>query len=334
DSLLLRGSYGTAFRAPDLHYVFAGEGNSEANSPDFYRCRRDEPDLEPDDCDYSDEKVIVTRRGNRKLDPETSTAWTAGLVWSPLPNLDFTVDYYDIDLRRQIQDLSVDAVLRDEANCRLGVRLDGSAVDANSPTCIDAMARVARTEDGRLYSVFVNPINIARERTNGVDLNARYRLETQFGTFRFNTSYSWVRAHESQQYSGDRVKDQFAVNSGFDLPRNKASASVSWEKDRWTATVHGERLGRLPNFDSYYERHDPADGSSPWVGATYRYNLSLQYRFTDHAQLALSVTNLFDKLPPKDPTYTVYPYYDISWFDSVGRQLFVQYTHKFGGDAL
>ncbi|MCH3739788.1 TonB-dependent receptor, partial [Campylobacter coli] len=32
DTLLVRGSYGTAFRAPDLHYVFAGPGNDETTA--------------------------------------------------------------------------------------------------------------------------------------------------------------------------------------------------------------------------------------------------------------------------------------------------------------
>lgn len=333
-SLLLRGSYGTAFRAPDLHYVFSGEGNLESFGADYYRCRTEEPDSDLGDCSYSDENLVVTRRGNRELEPETSTAWTAGLVWSPIANLDFSIDYFNIELRQQVQDLRIDGILQDEANCRLGRRPDGSAVDAASPTCVDALARVGRNDDGDLYSIYINPINIARERTNGIDFNARYRLETRFGSFRLNGNYSWVREHESQQYSGDPVEDQFAVNSGFDIPRSKTSVSVSWDKDRWTATLHGERLGKLPDYDSYNQSYDPDDGGSPWVGATYRYNASVQYRFTDHAQLSLAVTNLFDKLPPKDATYTGYPYYDVSWFDTVGRQVYLQYTHKFGGSAL
>ena len=36
DSLLLRGSYGTAFRAPDLHYVYAGPGNDETAGFTFH----------------------------------------------------------------------------------------------------------------------------------------------------------------------------------------------------------------------------------------------------------------------------------------------------------
>lgn len=334
ESLLLRGSYGTAFRAPDLHYVFAGEGNAESFGMDYYRCRNEEPGTDPRECSFTEENVIVTRSGNRKLGAETSTSWTAGVVWTPVQNLDFSLDYFDIDLRDQVQDLRIDGLLQDEANCRLGQRPDGTPVSASSPSCVDALKRVVRDSEGRLYSIAVNPINIARERTNGLDFNARYRLETAIGTFRFNGSYSWVREHESVQYAGDRVEDQFAINNGFDIPRSKASASVSWEKDRWTATLHGERLGKLPNYDSYNQVFDPEEGGSPWIGATYRYNLSMQYRLSDYAQVALSVTNLFDKQPPRDASYTTYPYYDVSWFDTLGRQIFVQYTHKFGGSAL
>lgn len=57
----------------------------------------------------------------------------------------------------------------------------------------------------------------------------------------------------------------------------------------------------------------------------------MQYRFSDRSRLSLTVVNLFDKMPPYDPTYTGYPYYDISWFDTEGRSFYLQYTHRFGG---
>ncbi|MFL6593096.1 MAG: TonB-dependent receptor [Luteimonas sp.] len=334
DSLLVRGSYGTAFRAADLHYLYAGVGNDETSGTDYYRCRSEEPDLDVTDCDYSDEGLIRTRSGNRELDPETSTSWTAGFVWSPSSNFDLSVDYFDIDMRKQVQDMSVDAILQDEASCRLGSRVDGTPVDITSPTCVDAIARVTRLADGRLYGIYVNPINVAREKTSGVDLSANWLLPTRFGDFRFSGYYTWVRAHDFQQFEGDPVEDEFAVNSGFDIPRIKASASVSWERNAWTATLHGERLGKLPTSDSYDQIFDPEDGDSPWISATYRYNASVQYAFNDHARLSLVVDNLFDKQPPKDATYTAYPYYDISWFDTVGRSYYLEFTWKFGGNAL
>ncbi len=308
--------------------MYAGPGNDETTGVDYYRCASEEPGVAIQDCSYNEEAVIRGRSGNRALNPENSTSWTAGLVWSPMADLDLSVDYFNIDMRDQVQDLRVDQVLRDEADCRLGV------LQATSTTCQQALARVTRSADGRLYGVYVNPINIARERTNGIDLSAQYRLDTGIGTFRLSGNYTWVRRHDIQVYAGEAMVDEFAVNSGYDIPRTKASASVSWERNAWTATLHGERLGRLPTSDSYDQVYDPESGDSPWIGATYRYNASLQYRFTDHAQLSLTVTNLFDKMPPHDRTYTSYPYYDVSWFDTVGRSVYLQYTQKFGGSAL
>lgn len=334
DSLLLRGSYGTGFRAPDLHYVFAGEGNAEASGTDYYRCRTEEPDTDLTDCSYSSEGLIRTRAGSPDLDSETSTSWTAGLVWSPSEHLDLSVDYFDIDMRNQVQDLSTDRILQLEASCRLGEDVNGNPVDPNSPSCVDAIARITRIADGRLYGIYVNPINIARERTSGVDASIHFRLPTRIGEFSFSGNYTWTRTHDFQQYVGDPVIDEFAINSGFDIPRTKANASVAWSNDTWTATLHGQRLGRLPNADSYFQIVDTDAGEEAWISPTYRYNASVQYRFTDHLQLAVSVTNLFDKMPPKDPTYTSYPYYDISWFDSAGRSYYLQLTYKFGGRAL
>ncbi|PZQ29894.1 MAG: TonB-dependent receptor [Stenotrophomonas acidaminiphila] len=323
DSLLVRGSYGTAFRAPDLHYVYAGIGNDETSGNDYYNCLLDEAE----DCADYEEGLIRTREGNRDLDPETSTSWTAGAVWSPLEGLDLSVDWFNIDMRDQVQDMSVDAILRDEASCRLG------ELDITSPTCVDALARVTRSGNGSLYGIYVNPINVARETTRGVDAAARYRFDTPVGRFTLSANHTWVKEHDFQQFPGDPVEDQFAINSGFDIPRTKTSASINWEKNAWSATVHGQRLGKLPNgwsYDQVWEDGDPG----PYIAATYRYNASVQYRFNDHSRLSLAVTNVFNKMPPKDPTYTSYPYYDISWFDAVGRQIHLQYTHKFGGSPL
>ena len=142
-----------------------------------------------------------------------------------------------------------------------------------------------------------------------------------------------MRDHEIQVYPDEPIVDMFAVNSGYDIPRTKANARLWWEREAWSASVQANRLGRLPNgwsYDEVWEDGDPG----PWIEATYRYNASVGYRFSDHSRLSLSVVNLFDKAPPVDPTYTSYPYYDISWFDREGRSFYLQYTHKFGGKPL
>ncbi|RZZ81592.1 TonB-dependent receptor [Pseudoxanthomonas winnipegensis] len=328
DALLLRGSYGTAFRAPDLHYLFAQEGEDETSGVDYYRCDTEEAGTPYEDCSYGDEGIVRTRVGNRDLKPETSTAWTAGLVFSPTPSFDISLDWFDIDMRDQVQDLRVDVVLRNERDCLTG------AVPLSSGTCVDALSRVTRLADGKLYGVSVEPINIARERTSGADLAAHWKLDTGLGLFTLGLDYTWVHRHDIQVYAGDPMVDEFAINSGYDIPRTKTSASLGWSKAAWSATVYGQRLGKLPNYASYDQDFDEDSGQSPWVEATWRYNLSLSRQFGDRARLSLTVNNVLDKMPPKDASYTAYPYYDVSWFDSLGRSLYLDFTYKFGGKAL
>ncbi|MGY0506040.1 TonB-dependent receptor plug domain-containing protein [Luteimonas sp. e5] len=328
DSLLVRGSYGTAFRAPDLHYVFTGPGNDETRVTDYWRCASEQPDVPVKDCDYDREGIIRSRVGNRDLNPETSDSWTVGLVWSPAPWFDMSLDWFSIDMRDQVQDLRVDEVMRNELKCR------GGELAIDSAICVDTLERVTRMTDGKLYGVHVNPINIARERTSGLDFSSNLRWDTGIGTFRLNGGYTWVRVHEIRRYPDEPVVDMFAINSGYDIPRSKANLRLSWALGPWSASIQGRRLGKLPNDDSYYEIWRESDGTDPWIKATYRYNANIQYDLTERSRLSLSVVNLFDKAPPFDPTYTGYPYYDISWFDREGRSFYLQYTHKFGGGPL
>jgi outer membrane receptor protein involved in Fe transport len=87
--------------------------------------------------------------------------------------------------------------------------------------------------------------------------------------------------------------------------------------------VSGTRLGKLPNYDE--------DAS---IDASYLFNTTVQYDFTDRLQVSLTIRNLTDKNPVKDPTWASYPYYNASWFDSIGRSAFLQLTYKLGGKPL
>jgi outer membrane receptor protein involved in Fe transport len=333
DSLLIRGSYGTGFRAPDLHYLFAGTDYFRTRQLDYYDCRTDPEFTSVDDCNTR--RVRNERAGDPDLDYETSKSLTAGFVWSPTANFDLSIDYFNIKVANQIEDMDRDKILQNEADCRLGETIDGTPVDANSPECVDALPRVLRDDDGNLLGVFYQPINISQQRVAGYDLAAHYRWDTAIGTWRFGLTHTLFTRHDSRQFEGSALDDHFAVNSGFDVPKTKTTATVTWEKNAWSATLHGQRIGRLPSSDSYDGAYDPDTAVySAWVGATNLYNASVQYKFNDRMRLSLTVDNLLDKMPPRDKTYTSYPYYDISWFDSVGRSYFLAFTWKLGGSPL
>lgn len=324
ESLLFRAAYGTAFRAPDLHYVFTGPGNVERGITDYYLCRQDDSTATNSDCiengDY-DYGIVAQRSGNRNLEAETGKTLTAGFVFSPSSRLSLSVDYFNVTMDNQVDDLSVDQLVRDEADCR------DSVLNPSTPTCVDAFSRITRfvggALDGEVESISVNPINIAREKTSGLDIAFRGSVPTGIGTFTLSLGHTHVFKHSFQQYPGDPIISKLAVDSGYYMPRDKSSGSISWADGGFKLTASGTRLGKLPNFDE-----------DAWIKASYLFNTTLQYDFTNHLTASLTIRNLLDTNPVKDPTWSSYPYYNTSWFDSVGRSAFLQLTYKLGGNPL
>lgn len=177
--------------------------------------------------------------------------------------------------------------------------------------------------EGRLDAVKINPVNIAEERTSGIDITLRGRVPTDFGDFNLSLAHTHVFKHSFRQYPGDDAINKLSYDSGYYMPRDKTTGSLTWSLDSFRWTLSGTRLGKLPNYDE-----------DAFIKASYLFNTTFQYDITDHLRASVSVNNLFDTNPVKDPTYASYPYYDISWFDSVGRSFFLQITYKLGGSGL
>ena len=107
------------------------------------------------------------------------------------------------------------------------------------------------------------------------------------------------------------------------LPRTKGNVGVTWDNGPWGASLFGSYLGKVANW-----------ANDAWTPSTWRFNAGARYDINDHLRLALSINNLFDQMPPKDPTWASYPYYNTSWFDSFGRSFSLQLTYKIGGQPL
>ncbi|HEX6834536.1 MAG TPA: TonB-dependent receptor [Rudaea sp.] len=330
ESLLLRGSASTGFRAPDLTYLYAGLSGSSSGGTDYYLCRRDEPGSAPDfvdDCSNGDIGFNGRSHGSTSLKNETSKSFTYGFVYSPLKGLDFTADYYIIKLQNEVEYQSSDTILRQEADCQLGQTIDGQPVDKNSARCQQIISQVVRnpktdpSNPEGITSVLVLPINAAVDRTSGIDFSAHYLLETdRWGSFDFNLGYTYVVTHDIQLAPGDPVDNELTDLYYYVIPRSKANYSTTWTYDKFSTTLYGYRLGGLPNYDG-----------DKRMGPTFVYNASLNYRFNSRAAVSLTVDNLFDSRPGRDSTWTSYPYYPSRWFSPLGRTYFAEFNLRFGG---
>ena len=326
ESLLVRGSYATSFRAPDMHYVFADESASFNTIRDEYLCRLDDLSVTDATC-INDDRYNYTvqnlRRGNPELEEETGKSWTAGFVWDITDTLSLQADYYSIEIENGVNDLSSGRLLQIEAGCRLGTDRNGNPVDVNSALCVDYLARVDRlvapgtSVDQQIISTRRVPINSALERTSGIDASLSYQLDTdRLGNFGLDLSWSHTLKYERTQYVEDGVLETRDSLSNYDF-RSRIAATATWERDDWNAAVFATRWGSLPNW-----------GETARVAPYMLYNASVSKQLTDKLRLGLFVNNVLDKKPPHDDTFEDYPFFFYT-YSPIGREVFVQFDYQF-----
>jgi outer membrane receptor protein involved in Fe transport len=329
ESLLVRGNFATAFRAPDMAYVFAGESGFFTSVVDYYRC--EEAGQPVDDCVYNGTQIEGARSGNPDLKSITADSYGFGFVWSPNEWFDLRADYYDVNIDDKVSDLSIDLLLRDENECRQG------RLDINSPTCIDALARIERLgpdafQPNLLVGVEIAPINVSREQVSGILAGTTFRWGGErAGDFELALSYNRTLDHKSRQYPEDPVID--LLEDGFyssEFP-DILSADLIWHVGRWTTAVHGVRYGATPNYAEQLGLASNNEVDAGSIDPHYLFNLNVDFQVTGTSNLALTVNNLLDEGPPRDRSWTAYPYFNIFNYNGYGRAYWLQYRMDFSG---
>jgi outer membrane receptor protein involved in Fe transport len=328
DSLLIRGNYATAFRAPDMSYIYAGASGFFTNVTDYFRCEEAGQPL--DTCTWNPVNTQGSRHGNPDLKSITADSFGYGFIWSPTDKFDLRADYYNVNIGNEVSDLSIDRILRDENECRHG------RLDITSPTCVDALARIQRTLPtdlipNQLQLVTINPINISKERVSGVIAGTTVRFEAgRAGNFEVRLDYNDTFTHKYTQFPGDTAID--LLTDGFNSSEFKTimTGDIVWDIGKLTTTLHGTRYGATPNYAEQLGVTTNNGVAAGDIGAYTLFNVNFNYRLTDSSEVAVTVNNVEDKGPPKDPSYDAYPYYNIFNFNGYGRAFWVQYNMSFG----
>jgi len=316
--LLLRGDYATSFRAPDMNYIYQAPSNGYySETTDYYRCRQAGEPISS--CDYANVSpgANYVQTGSKDLKSEKGKSFGLGLVWSPSADFDVSVDYWNIKIDNLIVNLDPDMLLKEEADCRLGVK------DINSPSCVDTLNRVQRypltalNQPGEIKDILVNPINAAYESTSGIDISTRYALRTAgYGAFVVKAAYSKTLKHESRQFAGDPTLDDLADTTNQDW-RDKLNVSLNWNRGDWSDTVFLQRFGKTASADGTF-----------LISPTTLVNASTVYSINKRTTLTLSVNNLFNKVKMDDSAG--WPYYPVGNYSPIGRQGWVELNYHFG----
>jgi len=325
-SMLLRGTYGTSFRAPDMHYLFADPSGFFTSVTDYYLCRRDEPDSSFPDCTHSSDQIAGNRQGNINLEEEEGESWTVGFVWEVFDNLNFSADLYNIKLEGIVNDLSIDGLLQDEADCRLGMTIGGTPVDSNSEECRRILARIERLDqpgspvDDTIDSVTIGPINRTLQEQKGIDASIDYSLLTErVGRWRFQATYTHVLSAKIQEFPEDDIQVHWRDDPGNYDFRHRFRGSVSWDIGNWNTTLFGTNVGSIPRWD------ETGRLSDLWT-----YNMSISWDVTDSIRLSAIGNNITDAKPRLDDSWPSWPGFSRYNYSPVGRELWAQIDWTFG----
>ncbi|MBL6893486.1 MAG: TonB-dependent receptor [Porticoccaceae bacterium] len=369
NSLLIRGTYGTAFRAPNLRElflmaqtgfntifdpcyvpeeaidVFTGEYDSTADPREAYvldNCRA--TGMDPLTQGFASYSVEQSTGGSLTLDPETSDSWTAGFSWEQemTNEFDFGIGatYYEVDIDNTIIEPNGQYIVND---CYY-------TLTGQSAFC-DRISRDADSAIDLLDNGFLNRDN---EKARGVDVNINFGDDLLIGKNVFEIDFD-VRATRYIERStlftdddGNVDYEDYAGEWGFPSWKGESTLAVRWEKWRvqlrsnFTAAVEQEVLGIDPFSDIYDSQSTGTYGDTCLgtpvtcrdVGFAEDYwvhTLSASYR-EDNWGVSVGVRNLQDKAPPMVDGSEVTSKNNAAigyGYDMMGRTIFVNAGYTF-----
>jgi iron complex outermembrane receptor protein len=314
-SVLVRGSYSTGFRAPSLYDIHSAQTftNTAGTYDDPVNCPGGTPLPGHARAANCSQQFQVLGGGNNALQPEKSKNATLGVVFEPLKNLSVGVDIWALKLDNQISTLSQDDVFGDAVkyasvyhrNPNNELSVDGSQCP-NPATC---------------GYVDLRNQNLGGIITNGVDLSANYRLRTSgYGTFTFASNSTWIHKYVYQNAPGDEWHQNVGVYSGNNpVFRWQSTNNLMWSRNALSA-------GLTAHYKSGYVDQDPTNHVASYT----TFDTYVAWQQPKGLGVTLGVRNLFDRDPPlsfQDATFQAG--YDPRYTDPLGRTFYARVSYTF-----
>lgn len=286
----LRATYSRDIRAPSINELYSGQSQFVTNI------------IDP--RDNSNPTVPLLTGGNLDLTPETSKAFTAGLVYQPswAENLRMSIDYYTFDITDAIASLSGQQIVDGCFRRGQGVLCDAITLNPN----------------GSISQVSATLINAAEAASSGVDLEVAYSLPVGADSIDFRLLAAYV--DELSTTINGVVTDvvrQLGSESAGGIPQWRFVTSARYVRQSFSAGVLVRYVDQGTYRNDYVEGVDIDDNSIP--SRTY-VDLDWSKSLTDSFEVYAKVNNVFNVDPPLAPNQITEPNYNGSAFhDRIGR---------------
>ena len=370
--LTFRSTYGTSFRAPNLRELFLQGTSSFQSAPDPCEVPDIARDFDPDtgnpfyvpEDDTRDPQVLANcvaegldpttlalrggstsfqakSAGNTGLDPEESTAISAGFVFEQpwFEGFEFAIglNYFDIEVENTIYEPGLGQILTACYN---------SGNFPNDPFCT---RRQRDATTGFLTEVDVTPFNIASQEVSGYDFNANFEFELDVMstpvTFESDlevTKLDTLRRTITFPGSEPLVEDYIGI---FGTTANPFSGSPEWRATfRQTADFNDFTLFWQTRYIDVLTDDDPPSVdavSQDDVGLAavvktspyFVHDASFSYN-AESWNMRVGVQNVFDEAPPQvdNETTGAISVRNVplgQGYDVYGRRVFVSIAKEF-----
>ncbi|MCP5143492.1 MAG: TonB-dependent receptor [Gammaproteobacteria bacterium] len=354
DSVLVRGGYQRAIRAPNIGELYSaatggqvGFGNPPAGGEpcDIRTAARANdtsgnlrqlcidmgvPAGVVDAYIFPTTATASLSSGNLGLKPEKADTFTGGFVFTPefsaelLSDVSISIDYFHIKIKDVI---SVIPGLTALNKCH---NLDGSnpGYDTNNTYC----QLITRDANGFLDLIRTPYLNLGKLKTDGVDIQVGWTfglgalgMDDSYGDIFVNSNVTWVNSFEIQTLPGESTVDEAGTIGFFATPRPeiRALTTFGWRRGPLTLSM------RWQHIDSMTDRSllTNPNSTTPGVSSYDKFDLNGRYAFSDTIELRAGITNLFDKDPlvvAGAPGIT-----DTQSYDIVGRSFYLGATLSF-----
>jgi outer membrane receptor protein involved in Fe transport len=301
DSLSIRGSFGTAFRAPSLHQIGLGNTDESPNLVDDVRCNAVGNVNKA--CEKQEYTAILS--GNKDLGPEESKSYNLGVIYEMTENFDISVDYYSYDIEN---------VITKDTQFKFSNQ-------GNDPSVVERLPSNIAGDPGEVVRIFDQYENIGNVETSGLDIEANYALASAIGEFKFTYALNYVLSYEDVRPNPDGSMRIDTQEGDFEQPEVRWSFNTSWIKEDWNANVAVNHIGEFKQDASVQ-----ADGMAD-IDSMTTLDTTINYIGIDNVTLTLGATNLFNEEPPF--SYHDFMGYVNSTHSAVGRFTYVKATYKF-----
>jgi outer membrane receptor protein involved in Fe transport len=307
ETLMVRASYATAVRTPNIANLYGGKGETfrtvtdpcnglQQNGSDEIdavirtNCMKDPAIVARLQAEGKFELTQVERQGtggfrggNENIKEETAKTLSVGAVWQATEELSITFDYFDIEIEDAITTLlRTDVIKRcyDDADMVQGC---GGTYLRNSGT-------------GALIEVNSFASNENTIETSGIDLEIDYKVDTDFGTVGASLVFTHTRDFlTTSQISGAEEDDLGEVEN----PENRFNLNLTYGHEDISARW------RLRYWDDVVDSNTPSlPDAFNEVDAVVYHDASVGYNFGNDTKVTFGINNVFDKQPPILPQFS------------------------------